>query len=149
MADAYAMLSIFKPTLGGNNQQRRANQAASTPPSAITDDGSMSGTTFAQTANTVAGNDGRIHDGITCFKCEKIGHYAGNCPTPAPPTSTGTQHVQIGVDLHGFGDKNTAYGTTFATIAADKTTIIPQTWILLDSQSTVSVFCNRHLLRNI
>jgi predicted HD phosphohydrolase len=37
--------------------------------------------TFAQRgAGTVAGIDGLSHDGITCYACNNIGHYASDCP---------------------------------------------------------------------
>ena len=35
----------------------------------------------------VPGNDGNTYQGITCFACGAMGHYAGNCPRMQAQTS--------------------------------------------------------------
>jgi hypothetical protein len=46
-----------------------------------------SGITFAQ-QGSVAGNNHRLtHEGIVCFHCHSVGHYASNCPIGSEPTS--------------------------------------------------------------
>jgi hypothetical protein len=89
--------------------------------------------TFAQ--NTfVAGTNGLVHEDIECYNCAAYGHYRGDCPTGA----TGQAHS----------------GTTLAQFAymlaqAGGDTGIDPSWILLDSQSTISVFKNADMLTNI
>jgi hypothetical protein len=87
------------------------------------------GLMFAQTTQ-VAGNNGVVHDGITCFRCQASGHYASNCPRE--PNNSGDVALM-------------QFGTSFTQTANS----IPHTWILLDSQSTVSVFNNPSMLSDI
>jgi Zinc knuckle len=91
--------------------------------------------TFAQNAALVVGNNGLTHEGIECYQCNSYGHYATECPERAAQqqaTSTGTTLVQ--------------YAYMLAQAGADS---IDPNWILLDSQSTISVFKNHNMLTNI
>jgi hypothetical protein len=117
---------------------------SSTPPTARatgTDSVSELGMTFAQ---VVAGSNGVTHRDITCFRCEASGHYANLCPTN--PNGTGVQLLQNtppsppSTDHFAFADFSFAHTSPGP---------IPNTWVLLDSESTVSVFNNATLLRNI
>ena len=87
--------------------------------------------TFAQ-RGSVAGNNGLTHDGIECYQCRSVGHYASNCPDGADEPSTGTTLTQY----------------AFVMAQAKASSIDPQ-WILLDSQSTISVFNNASMLTNV
>ena len=89
---------------------------------------SGSGITFAQ-RGTTAGTDGVTHDGITCYNCQAAGHYSPQCPNP---TIAATTLAQYGVML-----------------AQTKYHGIDPNWILLDSQSTISVFNNKSMLTNL
>jgi hypothetical protein len=86
--------------------------------------------TFAQKAALKAGTNGLTHDGVTCYICQAMGHYASECPST---TTTGTTLVQ-----HAFN-----FAQTLGAPGIDTN------WILLDSQSTISVFKNPNMLRNI
>jgi hypothetical protein len=104
--------------------ERRADNSTVTP----TQDGG--GVAFATTGNTddvmdAAGNDDEAdgrHAHIRCFACNRMGHYANQCP-----------------------NRNSASGATLAQCISD----IPKSWILLDSQSTLHLFCNKNLLEDV
>jgi Reverse transcriptase (RNA-dependent DNA polymerase) len=110
---------------------------APTPATASADSVSKLGMTFAQ---VVAGANGVVSNNITCFRCEAAGHYANNCPNQtgvqllqhetAPPAAVTDHFNDFSFAQHGFHP-------------------IPNTWVLLDSESTVSVFNNARLLHNI
>lgn len=105
------------------------------------------GMTFAQTAATVAGTDGALHRRITCFKCDQAGHYANVCPNNTTEHDKAVQLVQQVPQArdHVIGSPNPlGFSFTQPTVAT-----IPRSWVLLDSESTVSVFNNPALLKNI
>ena len=126
---AYSMLVNYRtPT---NSRPRNAAPAAT-----VTTSSEASAMTFTQ-RGSVGGADGVTHEGITCYNCQLIGHYATQCPTTesrGTPASTGATLMQYAVMM---AQANTAPGS------------IDPTWILLDSQSTISVFNNSRMLQNI
>jgi hypothetical protein len=90
-----------------------------------------SAATFAQQGQ-VAGANGVLHEGVTCFRCNSLGHYADECPQHPSRSTTGTTLTQFAYMLAQSRDSG-----------------IDPNWILLDSQSTISVFCNEAMLSNI
>ena len=128
---AYGMLVSYRGT-------RQSAPTSSPSPSP--------GFQFAQTADPVPGLDGVLHEAITCFHCRGPGHYASQCPHRQDETE-GNAGVTM---LHHH--QPSTYNFTFAHVdccLSQSRVAIPSTWVLLDSQSTISVFHNASLLRNI
>jgi hypothetical protein len=138
LTGAFNLLLNFRPTPSTPNN-RRGNQ---------TPESTQTGLTFVQNSAAVAGTTGVLHANIKCFNCNEKGHYASNCPEP------NSQEVQ----LLQLSTKHSEYtsGFTFAQMSTQnfifgqtQRNLILDTWILLDSQSSVSVFKNRRLVQNI
>ena len=90
-----------------------------------------SGIIFVQDDKLVAGIRGGIFPNIDCCHCGSFGHDAVDCPALATPS--------VGTNL-----------THYAFMMAEtNTSHIDPKWILLDSQSTISIFNNFSILTNI
>jgi hypothetical protein len=92
-----------------------------------------SGITFTQSVSQsgpMSGSDGLTHSDIECYRCRNYGHYASTCPTAG--FDTGTTLTQLAIMM------------TQSAVPA-----INPAWILLDSQSTMSVFNNSTMLSNV
>jgi hypothetical protein len=141
LVGAYAMLLNYKPPPVQHNQPRRDREQ----------DDDVTGLSFLQSAQLIPGDDGETHNGIKCFGCNKYGHFANHCPDNEPSGAVqllqiadGEAPYQSNFSFLHVGDANAAF-----VLAQAGRGIIPPTWILLDSQSTASVFNNRALLTNI
>ncbi|KAG7347353.1 reverse transcriptase RNA-dependent DNA polymerase [Nitzschia inconspicua] len=124
LAAAYNMLLTYRPSVV--TQAVHASNAAMTPAQGL-------GLTFTQTDSDLApipGLDGILKETILCFKCQRKGHIARNCPSP-----NGIQLLQC--ERH------------FVLTSTGRGGLIPENWILIDSESTLSMFKSRHLLTNI
>ena len=144
LTEAYSMLVSYKPPFPTRNKEHGRPPTTTTAPK-IPD----SGTTLANVGLSaeIAGSNGVLHNGVTCFKCNHKGHYADSCPSTV---LSGTQHLQMGLKDPNPPDFTGAHDYEFSfTQPLARHEPIPNTWILLDSQSTVCVFNNKHLLSNI
>jgi hypothetical protein len=129
MAAAKSLLFMYKtPTNApANNRSGNTRSQPAVNPEA-------SAMTFAQRGELVTGTNGLTHDDIQCWNCQQHGHYAGDCPTSvATPRMTLTQYALM---LAQSAHAKCNHG-------------IDPDWILLDSQSTMSVFKNANMLANI
>ena len=86
------------------------------------------GLMFAQQGGPVPGTNGVTHNDIECFKCHQIGHYASNSPDEG---KSGVLLIQCTLT------QSECYNG------------IPKTWILLDTESNVSVFNNPKFVTDI
>ena len=103
----------------------------------------------APTHNANAGHGGNSQarnmdlSHVKCFWCHQLGHYASNCPVPydeivqmqAAPDST---EQSGGLDDESDHVQFRIMATTNLSIKS----MVPKTWILLDTMSMVDVFSN-------
>ena len=93
------------------------------------------GVAFAQ-------QNGRDMSTVTCYSCQQKGHYANS---PECPNYNGNQSRSAQESGLPGGDGISALMFSFYQANGE----IPKTWILLDSQLMVDIFCNPQLLKNI
>ena len=84
---------------------------------------------FAQ-VGVIPGTNGTTHASIECYKCHSMGHYASDCP------NADANDVTLVQDGYTMAQTNRYAG-------------LPKSWILLDPQSTISVFNNSSMLTDI
>ncbi len=138
LTDAYALLVNYQ-----NPRKYDQPRSVPVPPPAATPP-EITGLSFAQTSITaVPGTDGKLFPNITCNKCTDKGHYANLCPSRGNCSSS--QHTRA-----SFQNQHSNHSLTgFSCSQYRVMTHIPDAWILLDSQSTESIFKNKNLLTNI
>jgi hypothetical protein len=99
-------------------------------------------------ADPTPGTNNITHEHVKCYNCHLYGHYSSNCPTAAQEEVQMLQTTTTHAEQDVTEPLNSESAFSLAQ-AATGHNIIPNDWILLDSQSTVSVFNNRALLTDI
>ena len=95
---------------------------------------------------------------ITCHNCGEKGIFLNECPKPKQESATVHAIASESTPSEGECDnhQNTSSYHSYhflcyynILLTTKSSHIIPNTWILLDNQSTIDVFSNRNLLRGI
>ena len=136
ITSAKSLLTMYRTPKNAAATPRNSNQQRQQHQRPTTNSDPLHGLTLAQrTAIAVAGTDSQLRPNVTCYGCGVPGHMAGECPTAATATTPAITLTQ--------------YAYVLAQAAQEGEHEIDPDWILLDSQSTISVFKNASMLTNI
>jgi len=148
--DLTTALGILNAYVGPANERERFDR---------TDQ--RTGLQFTQVSNAapVAGINGRLFSDVNCYACGAMGHYAMDCPraagtdaaAAAGTTAAGTAAAAASAAAAATAARGAARQVSFdfSLTQSPRSSLINPNWILLDSESTVCVFCNKDLLTNI
>jgi hypothetical protein len=131
----------------------------------INTDGNNSGNRHALNNNGRKSKQDWLKDrvNITCHKCQQKGHYANECTnewkvkaeatlvtswTVAAATAT-VDDFEEADHVHFQFLQNGMLSDHRSVVLNQVAGAVPKEWILLDNQSTVDVFYNKDLLRNV
>ena len=147
---AYSLVVSFKPPVREAPVRRNIPRNSELSSATSDEDGMI----FVQAGEIIAGFDGITRDAVLCFHCQHNGHYANKCPSGA--NAANSDAVQLLQADHwtdtpvadAVSPRNELSEFTF-THLTERYELIPSSWVLLDSQSNVSVFKNPSFLSNI
>jgi hypothetical protein len=129
---------------------------------------SNDGVAFANLGRSERENGSKDLSHIKCYNRQKMGHYSNKCPDREERQESGTSQLMAGVE--GFDDYDDPYvnfqflqaeilghmtkpkesnGNTNGILHNQHNQKVPHNWILLGNQSTVDVFSNKKLLKNV
>ena len=88
-------------------------------------------------------------ESIQCYNCQEYGHYKSDCNAKPVPRSAATLLFQQATNIDSDAEDSIDNAVGFSFHQTKHNDAINPSWVLLDSESTVSIFCNKNFLTNV